>query len=175
MTRFSLTKSILLLALLAGARADAKPARWHNYFNPRFDFVACYPEGLRPGRAPDNGDGRIFTDKSGVELAVWGSYAHMIMANGQDDLSDGVPDNTTLAQGADFDAASLSRVTYKAVHDRWYVVSGKSNGQVVYMKTLAADDRWISLRLSYPATAAAKWNPLAKRIGTCLKALPSSI
>jgi len=174
MKRFGMLGALVFLALTGSAQANAQATRWNHYANPRFAFSVCYPDWLQPGREPDNGDGRVFTDKSGVEMAVWGSYAHMILTNGREEVSDGAP-AMALAQGADFDAASLSHITYKAVRDRWYVVSGTSNGQIVYFKTLAAGDRWISLRLSYPATAAAKWNPLARRIGACLKALQPAL
>jgi hypothetical protein len=163
-----------LALLMTTTQSAAKPPAWKNYTNVRFAFRVCYPNWLRPGRVSDNGDGRVFTDNSGVELRVWGSYGTLVLINGLEAESDEAPPATVLSQAADYEAKSLSDVAYRTVRHNWYVLSGTSKGKVVYLKTLAADDRWISLRLVYPAAAARKWNPLVGRMGACLKALPAT-
>lgn len=169
----SAIRLVIALSLLAvGTQAVARPQVWKNYINPRFAFRVCYPDSLKPGPVSGNGDGRIFTDRSGGEMRVFGSYASMVLIDGREELSDEAPASTAVKQAADYDAKSLGRVTYRAVGTNWYVVSGRSKGRIVYFKTVTRDDRWISLQFNYPASAAPQWNPLIKHIASCLEVLP---
>lgn len=166
-----LAGSLIALSIAVQSRSAAAPI-WKEYANPRFAFRVCYPSWLRPGREPDNGDGRIFTDGSNGEMRVWGSYLTLVLINGQEQESDEAPAATVVRQAADFDARSFSRVTYRAVHRNWFALSGTKKREIVYVKTIKSDDRWITLQVSYPIAAAQKWSPVVKRAASCLRALP---
>jgi len=164
--------AIALLMACGSDRAIARPTTWNDYTNVRFAYRACYPNWLRAGRESDDGDGRIFTDKFGGEMRVFGSYVAMVLIDGKEVLSSEAPAATPVRQAADYDAKSLDRITYQTVGRNWYVVSGRLKGKMVYWKTVTRDDRWISMQLSYPTNAASKWNPLVKHFASCLEALP---
>lgn len=164
--------ALVLLGLSLRTEAGARPTVWKDYANPRFAFQVCYPDWLKAGPIPTNGDGRVFTDRSGGELRVWGSYATMVLIDGKEELSDEAPAATVVRQAADFEAKSLSPVTYRTVHHDWYALSGRTKGKIVYLKTIVPDDRWVTLQITYPVGAAAKWKPAIERMASCFRALP---
>ena len=172
MRLFGSLRTLALVALVLSSRAPTGSAAWKEYVNPRFAFRACYPDWLKAGRESDNGDGRIFTDKFGGEMRVWGSYGTLVLINGKEEMSDDAPAETVIRQASDYEAGSLSRITYRTVRHNWYALSGRSKGKTVYLKTVLADDRWITLRLTYPISTAHQWNPVVKHIASCLQALP---
>ena len=150
----------------------ASGVSWKDYANARFAFRICYPDSLKAGPVSGNGDGRVFREKSGVELRVWGSYGTLVLINGREAESDDASPANVVSRAADFEARSLSHIAYRTVRKNWYVLSGTSKGRVFYLKTLIPDDRWISMQLSYPTNMAPKWNPLVRHIAACFEALP---
>ena len=95
--------AIALLMACGSDRAIARPTTWNDYTNVRFAYRACYPNWLRAGRESDDGDGRIFTDKFGGEMRVFGSYVAMVLIDGKEVLSSEAPAATPVRQAADFD------------------------------------------------------------------------
>jgi hypothetical protein len=167
-----LRSALLALAVCWSVPATAEQASWKNYANARFAFQVCYPDWLKAGSPPANGDGLVFVDKSGGEMRVWGSYGTLVLINGKETMSDEAPPATVVRQAADYEARLLTRVTYRAVGHNWYALSGTKNGKIIYLKTVVPDDRWITLQLTYPISAAALWKPAVTRMASCLHALP---
>jgi hypothetical protein len=142
-----------------GAASAATAHQWRSYANARFGYQVCYPADLvRPRPEAPNGDGRQFVGTGGATVRVWGSNA----------LSD------TLADAAALDRQAMSerggQVTYAVNRPGFYVLSGRQDGQIVYLKAIKAGDRFATVELRYPAGQAAIWNPVAAKVASCLRA-----
>lgn len=140
---------LLLVALLAIAPTPS----WPRYSNVRYGYSLCHPPSFRGAREADAGDGRVFSD--GVaELRVHGGY---------DDAA-----SPTRALAGELSTLSAPQVTYRAGRGMWAVASGLARGRVFYVKAVARGDRVVVLALSYPASAAARYDSTAASIGRCL-------
>jgi hypothetical protein len=155
-----------LLAVLAAAIGApglaAQQQGWRTYANPRFGYSICYPDDLsESGRPADNGDGRVFADRAGAELRVWGQY------NGEED---------TIASAADrlrgYETADGIDVTYTAKGRDWLVLSWRQGGHIFYERAWLSRNRFVTFLLSYPATAAARWNAAIPKIAACVHDTP---
>lgn len=140
--------------------AAALPAQdWAYYGNARFGYALCYPAHLlRPQPEAANGDGRAFLGAGGAKLLVWGQY-------------NALDQSLTEAMRADKArlAAKGAVVTYQAARANWYVLSGRDRGQLFYWRRMLSRDRFTSFEFTYPAQAAALWNPVAARLSRCLR------
>lgn len=146
-----------VLAIASSAGRAEMPHRWATYSNARFGYSLCYPADLlRPRPEADNGDGRVFSGDGGAQLRVWGSYNSL---------------EQSLAEAMREDAARLAKdgatVTYRAARANWYVLSGRSGGNLFYSRRVLTGDRFSSFDLQYPARAAPLWNPVAARLSRC--------
>jgi len=154
---FAAALSILFLSMPAVA-ADQQ---WDVYANARFGYSICYPADLLTAQPEaDNGDGRVFSSKSGAELRVWGSYNVL-----EQDM------DAIISDLADEGAA----LTYRhAVKDRG-VISGRENGNVFYAKVLlernaaSGIDTVRAFRLTYPAGEAKTYDAVAARLAKCFR------
>jgi hypothetical protein len=144
---------------LAGGVQAAAPAKWPVYSNARFGYHVCYPPSLlKPAAEAPNGDGRRFTGANGASLSVWGS---------NNALGD------TVAASAAADRARLGKggeVTYSVIRPTWYVLSGRQNGQVFYLKSVLANDAFSTMELRYPAAAAKTWSGVTTQLSRCFGA-----
>jgi hypothetical protein len=128
---------------------------WKTYTNDRFGFSVCYPSDLlQLEGAPDNNDGQTFTASNGAKIAAWGSW------NATD---------RTLANSAREDEKSLGRVTYKAIRDGFYVISGRKGDQIFYKRMALANGKFSAVELTYPAADSALWNAISARVSQCFK------
>lgn len=141
------------------AGVQAAPGKWPVYTNARYGYHVCYPSSLlKPAAEAPNGDGRRFTGANGATLSVWGSNNAM---------------GDTVASSAAADRARLSKggeVTYSVVRPNWYVLSGRQNGQVFYLKSVLANDAFSTMELRYPAAAAKTWSPVTTQLSRCFAA-----
>jgi hypothetical protein len=128
---------------------------WKTYTNDRLGFSVCYPSDLlQLEGAPDNNDGQTFTASNGAKIAAWGSW------NATD---------RTLANSAREDGKSLGRVTYKAIRDGFYVISGRKGDQIFYKRMALANGKFSAVELTYPAADSALWNAISARVSQCFK------
>jgi hypothetical protein len=139
---------------LPGSAAQDNHA-WKTYTNERFGFSVCYPSDLlQLEAAPDNNDGQTFVGSNGAKIAAWGSW------NATDQ---------TLADSAREDEKSLGHVTYKAIREGFYVISGRKGDQIFYKRTALANGKFSAVQLTYPAADSALWNGISARVSQCFK------
>lgn len=161
MKTLMLSLAVALPVLLAGVPAMASEHNWNVYANARFGYSICYPADLlsaQPEAA--NGDGRVFSGRSGAELRVWGGY------NVLEQDADAI-----IRDLADTDAA----VSYRRTAKGWALVSGHKNGDVFYAKVLLERnttndiDTIRAFRLTYPAGEAETYDTVAARLAECFQ------
>jgi hypothetical protein len=141
-------------AALPGSAAQDSHV-WKTYTNDRFGFSVCYPSDLlQLEAAPDNNDGQTFTASDGAKIAAWGSW------NATDQ---------TLADSAREDERSLGHVTYKAIREGFYVISGRKGDQIFYKRTALANGKFSSVELTYPAADNALWNAISAHVSQCFR------
>ena len=139
-------------AALPGSAAQDSHV-WKTYTNDRFGFSVCYPSDLlQLEAAPDNNDGQTFTGSNRAKFAAWGSW------NATDQ---------TLADSAREDEKSLGQVTYKAIRESFYVISGRKGDQIFYKRTALANGKFSAVQLTYPAADSALWNAISARVSQC--------
>ena len=127
----------------------AAAAKWDTYVNHRFGFRFEYPASLAPGRLPENGAGRSFTDGT-FSVTVQGHFMH-----GRT-LDDFYQDALTV-YGKD--------VTYKVKRPTWFVVSAdQSNGYVVYKKFHVRGQNFAEFIATYPIGTGKKYDPVIERM-----------
>jgi hypothetical protein len=145
-------------------QAQAKEPRgdghsWVRYGNPRFQYDICYPKDLLTAQPEaENGDGRRFTGADGVSLAVWGS---------NNALSSSLKDEIDAA--AKRLAGPAGRVTYRAMHAGWAVVSGENGAGLFYDKIFynRKADQFKQFEITYDKSQATLYNPIVSKISGC--------
>ncbi|MBA8822465.1 hypothetical protein FHW00_004832 [Ochrobactrum sp. P6BSIII] len=132
---------------------------WKIYVNARFGYSVCYPADLLTVQfESDNGDGDVFSSKSGAKLRVWGSYNVL-----EEDME------TIIASLADENAT----VSYRRTDENWAVISGAKNDAIFYAKALLKPTRTRnintirSFRLTYPVNEANTYDRVADRLAKC--------
>jgi hypothetical protein len=139
---------------------DASNARdkYSTYINNRFSYSISYPTGLLiPQGEADNGDGQKFLSRDGrAEMIVYGS--NNALDQRLRDLY-----NEQL-QGGEGDARSKKIVTYKALRDNWFVVSGGEGDRVFYQKTIFRGGVFKTVRIEYDKSLADIFDKVTKRV-----------
>jgi hypothetical protein len=132
---------------------------WKTYFNSRFGTSIVYPSRFKPGRPPDNNDGRSFTADDGAQLAVWGS------------LNVEERDLPGLEAFLRENAKEGEKITYRAAGKSWLVLSGTRGDKLFYARYVLSHRNEIenAFEVSYPAALAATYDPIVARISKSLK------
>jgi len=150
-----------LAVLPTSMSAMAADHQWKTYTNVRFGYSICYPADLLAAQPEaDNGDGRVFSAKSGAELRVWGGY--------------NVMEQTADAIVSDLDSPDAV-VSYHRAKENWAVISGRENGRVFYAKALLRPngqddiDSLHVFRLTYPLDEAKTYEAVVARLATCFR------
>lgn len=153
--------AVTLSILLADWPATASTHKWKVYANARFDYSICYPADLLTAHPEaDNGDGGVFSDKSRVELRVWGWYN--VLKQDMDAIVAGL-------------ASANAVISYRHTGTNWAVISGRENGTVFYAKTLKGRLAWddidsiLVFRLTYPQREAGTYDPVAISLSKCFQ------
>jgi hypothetical protein len=150
--------SALLVALASSVPASAGHT-WRTYDNVRYAYQICYPSDLlKPQPESTNGDGRRFTGAKEAVLSVYASYPGHTLANDE-------------AQMVKFLSEDGGTIAYKTQRPTWYVVSAQQGNRITYHRAAKAGDLVASFDLHYPATQKRLWDPIAGKIGTCLRML----
>jgi len=111
---------------------------YENYYNSRYKFSIKYPSDLKKGEESANGDGNIFTNKSGsVKLTVFGN--------------NNVFDTTPKSAYKDA-LKEVSNISYKIQLGNWYVISWVKNNKIIYKKEVVGKGSINTLILEYPLT-----------------------
>ena len=106
------------------------------YNNGRFRFHTYIPSEMTSVLLPTNGDGAEFRNREkGISLRASGFFAALSLGE--------------LYQSA-VDRYGENCISYKAVGDNWYVLSGIKDGQVFYLKQLIGQRTQCSMEFTYP-------------------------
>lgn len=140
---------VLVPAALVASAQTVNAEHWKTYTNERFGFRFIYPESLMPGRLPENGAGRNFTDGKFSVTA----QAHFLNGRSIEDLYQ----ESLRAYG--------NSVTYKVRRPTWFVVSADlSNGSVVYRKLHVQGENFAEFTATYPVGTGSKYDPFIERM-----------
>jgi hypothetical protein len=163
----NIARSVVLVAMMF-CWVPAISQSWQQYCNGRFGYCLDYPSVLAPQPEAHNGDGRVFLDSRGQErLRVWGT--------GNWNFNDeGTP--ISLAQlyrmelrGGRFPPKPARVVTYSALRQGWFVLSGTVGNEVFYLKVLAKDGAFCYASLRYPKSDSAIYNPVASKLASAFR------
>jgi hypothetical protein len=148
-----------LFFLLSSGWVMAAEESWRTYVNARFGVAVDYPPIFtREDWPPDNGDGQTFrTQRGEAVLKVFGSY------NVDNEKSDRL-----MAAQKRRDVA----YTYERAAKTWFVLSGRRNGQISYMRCNLDGNRSDVLgciELEYPSRDAAQWRNVVVRLAESLR------
>lgn len=123
-----------------------------RYINTRYGFSIPYPsELLVPQPPPGNNDGREFLshDKR-AQMSAWGTFNIMEETlAGRMASEKGDPDHT---------------VTYEAIEDDWFVISGYVDGRIFYQRTYLVDDIFYTFLIVYDEALSDIFNPITAHI-----------
>jgi hypothetical protein len=157
--------AMLAFGLLVWASpALAQQQGWQTYSNPRFAYSICFPANFHQvGQDPDNGDGRVYADETGVELRVWGEY------NSLDDTLDSAAERRVGYLKQD----GVRGIVANSGSD-WFALVGLKGTSLVYVRSRLSHGRFVTLQVTHPAKAVDAWNPVVAKIVDCLQDIPEA-
>ncbi len=147
----------IMAVLLAGFVSQANAQQGYTkYCNARYGFCVEYPVTFGMEPAPTNNDGRVFYDRDGFSMRVYGSY-NALEHSFHDEMKE--------------EAQAFDIITYKAAKNNWYVLSGYKDNTIIYIKTYMSRDREIfyHLRISYPAKYKTEYNKIVAKVSKSFK------
>jgi hypothetical protein len=162
------TRAVLLVAAtllwfgLFNHRMEAIAQEWRIYFNPRFGTTADYPASVfsMVDEPPVNGAGQGFRTRDGrATLSIYGHW------NVESETPEEAARKAMNFRDAVYD--------YIRITDRFYVVSGTSQGNIFYQrcnfspKPVGIVD---CIALDYPAQEKKQWDDIVTRISRSLRA-----
>lgn len=117
-----------------------------TYYNERYGFSTKYPANFIPGPLPTNGDGRSFYSPDGLEeITVFGSnYTFQ-----------------TIDDAVKFEIENIGvDLSYKYIHDNWFVISYIKDGYIYYVKEYVGKGSTNTLLIRYPISLKEKYSRL---------------
>lgn len=145
-------KRVVLLAAMFSMLYTAIEAEipYRRYCNARFAYCLDYPARFTMEAAPVNNDGRTFYDEyGGMEMEVYGTHNAL---------------ESTLSADMRETAGEIDRVTYKKMGRNWFVLSGYSGRNIVYIKKWLHNDEFYVLQMIYPVSAKKIYDKIVTRI-----------
>jgi hypothetical protein len=140
--------------------AAAQEGEWRTYFNPRFGTVADIPAWqFRPGTGIEEDEGQTFVSQDGgdSEIAVYGT-----MLEGQ-----------PFREYRDWYRSELSGISYEAGGRNWFVMSGRAEGKIYYVKAVRSERCGVEIAhhivLRYPNDLKRQFDPLVERLADSLR------
>jgi len=149
--KFIAIVAIFIVGFISQAVAEIP---YKKYCNARFEFCVLYPVTFGMGPAPDNNDGREFYDRDGFSMTASGMY-NVLENSLKDEMK---------SQEEDFDT-----VTYRRMKDNWFVLSGYSGKNILYIKTFLAHDTLYHLYIRYPENLKKEYNTIVSKIARSFK------
>ncbi len=133
---------------------------YREYTNTRYSYSICYPENIFvPQGETVSRDGQLFLAPDGAELRVYANF-NIFSNTIKDEFRDSVSKES-----------KKGTVTLKLQKENWFVVSGKTGGDIFYRKTILEKGQYITFRAVYPASARAVYGDVVKTVNKCLKPL----
>ncbi len=127
---------------------------YKKYCNARFDFCVSYPVTFGMGPSPENNDGREFYDRDGFSMTASGMY-NVLENSLKEEMK---------SQESDFD-----KVTYRRMKHNWFVLSGYSGKNILYIKTYIKDDTLYHLYIRYPISLKKEYDKTVAKITKSFK------
>jgi len=127
---------------------------YKKYCNSRFNFCVLYPVTFGVGPSPDNNDGRKFYDREGFSMTASGMYN--VLEN-------------SLKKEMKSQEEAFDTVTYRRMKDNWFVLSGYSGKDILYIKTYIAHDTLYHLYIRYPESLKKEYNAIVSKIAKSFK------
>lgn len=146
--------SIFLCGIIIFAFTSAyAQTKYKTYSNARFGYSISYPSNLLdPQGEAENGDGQKFLAKDGsAEMLVYGGYQ-------------AYPEDTLKKRYREAVEELGVGATYKVAKSNWFVVSGKKDGKIVYVKTILNKDIFLTFRIEYDETKRKTYDTVTTRI-----------
>lgn len=127
---------------------------YKQYCNGRYALCVKYPVTFGVEPAPFNNDGRVFYDGEGFSMRVYGSQ-NALEHTMKDEMRE--------------EASQFDTVTYKVAKRNWYVLSGYSGRDIVYIKTYMRDDVFYHLHIKYPIKLKAEYGDIVSQVSRSFK------
>lgn len=136
---------------------------YNQYCNARFDYCLDYPKFLVAQPESENGDGRIFKDKNGVEvLRVFGRL-------NLDQEGETISLEKQYHSDIQDYKAQTSIITYKKLGKTFFVLSGYRNGKIFYQKTILKKDAFAFAILQYSKSEKAIYDKVSTEVFKSLR------
>ena len=142
---------IFIFAFMSQAYAQMD---YKKYCNARFNFCVLYPITFGMGPAPDNNDGREFYDRNGFSMTASGMY-NVLENSLRDEMK---------SQEEAFDT-----ITYQRIKNNWFVLSGYSDKNILYIKTYIVHDTIYHLYIKYPENRKKEYDTIISKIAKSFK------
>jgi hypothetical protein len=144
---------LFLISITLSGSAEALD--WRHYQNARFGTSADVPAGFTVMPPPENDDGQGFEGAGGGRISVYGAF----------DFTSGFAEyRAFLKQTLEDEGWSL---TYTPSGENWFVLSGVSNGQILYQRVErpagCTGDILHHIEFRYPAEDKSEWKPIVER------------
>jgi len=135
---------------------------YEEYFNDRFKYRVKYPNNLKEGQHPQNGDGCHFRSSDGTTIfTVYGYWNNAYM-------NDGTIENEYNDAVADYGYS----VQYKVLKSNYFVIFGVKSGKIYYQVTKWRGDIGVTAILEYNESDKELYN---KACSTILNSLTLTI
>ena len=131
-----------------------------TYANVRYGYTIEYPGDLLvPGGEADNGDGLVFSARSGnAKVAVWGRF----------NAADETP--VQLLHSDEQRPCAGAQASYEISKRTLVAFSCRTpNNEIVYEKMIIHGDTLAVVRFTYPATEETNWSPVVKQMAGSLR------
>ena len=130
---------------------------WKSYHNQRFDFCVSYPSSfLREKGESENQDGNTFANANGSsEMRASAMY---------NALEESIKEAFQSATKNERYYEDERIVMYKQQKDNWFVVSGKYNESIFYVRTVLIEDTFYSLYFEYHPSERKQFDEIIKRV-----------
>lgn len=151
---------IIGLMFIAPFSASAKTAPahlWTTYGNSRFEYFIDFPSDILTAQPEaENGDGRLFFDKSRTtKMTVFASYNAM-----EKNFADFAKEERLKCK---------NKPSYELKQADMFVISCKIGSKILYQKSFYQNETFYNFYIEYPENQKAKWNTLITRISKSFK------
>ena len=148
----------MLLVSVGLAASASAGAEWHTYCNERFGQCADIPPNFESDPPPENGDGLIYRDASGMSVTVSAHYNI---------------ESSSLGDERDELLKEKAPPAYQAAGRDWFVVSGNEGDKTYYIRAIVTPGVVATLWIEYPSGQKERYDPLISRISRSFKLLPA--
>lgn len=147
----------------ASAEEDDAAEGYESYTNGRFGFSVEYPDTFEADYMPANNDGMEVHDDTAVIIAS-GSHAGIALEEDENFIKDADSMDTFYERAVQDAEEDGNEISYKTLHDDWYVVSYVDGDNHVYKKSIMADDYMANLVIEYPAGLQEEYSPVVDHV-----------